>query len=130
MPSRPRPLLNVSPKERAPHDAPSPGDQMRTLIELLRRGGPELGRRWLAALMLVDPAEREGVVAEIERTFAERYRRGPAGARAEGTNVSVTVVHPPERRAGYIEQKETTYEATPDHPAESRSRPASKRRRA
>ncbi|MFM9995910.1 MAG: hypothetical protein ACKVU4_08925 [Phycisphaerales bacterium] len=130
MPSRPRPLLNVRSQERASRNAPSPNDQMRTLIELLRRGGPELGHRWLAALMLVDPADREGVVAEIERTFAERYTRVPGVTRADGSIRSVTVVHPPQRRAGYIEQKETTYEATPDRPAESRSSPASKRRRA
>lgn len=130
MPTRPRPLLSVSSQDRASRNAPSPNDQMRTLIELLRRGGPELGRRWLAALMLVDAAEREGVVAEIERTFAARYPRGPRGAETDGSRLSVTMVHPPQRRAGYIEQKETTYEAAPDRPPESRSRPASKRRRA
>lgn len=79
------------------------------MVELLRRGGTELGRRWLAALLLVDERDREAVVAEIERRIVELY--GESTPRAEGAGLEVTVVHPPRGRAGYVEQRETTYEA-------------------
>lgn len=48
------------------------------LIELLRDGGAELGRRWLAALMLVPPDERAAVVEAIERRIVDEYA-GPGG---------------------------------------------------
>jgi hypothetical protein len=50
-----------------------PNDHVRTIIELLRSTGPDLGRRWLAALTLVDPDEREEMVETIERRIAELY---------------------------------------------------------
>ena len=43
------------------------------LIELLSAAGPELGRRWLASLMLVPPEQREAVVEAIEHRIAEEY---------------------------------------------------------
>lgn len=46
---------------------------MRMLIDLLHPTGPELARRWVAALTLVPPAERERVVAAIERHIAAEY---------------------------------------------------------
>ncbi|MEM0983080.1 MAG: hypothetical protein AAGI17_03915 [Planctomycetota bacterium] len=43
------------------------------MIELLRPVGPELARRWLATLLLVPEAEREAVVAAVERQMALEY---------------------------------------------------------
>lgn len=81
-----------------------PNDHVRMLIELLRPAGVELARRWLAALMLVDAAEREAMVAMVERQIAQLY--GPKSAAPAG----LQVVHPPVQRDGHIEQIVTTYE--------------------
>lgn len=78
------------------------------LIELLRPAGPELGRRWLAALLLVPEGERERLVQEIERRIVEAYASGQ-DAQA-GRPVEMHVVSPPVQRDGYIEQIHTTYE--------------------
>lgn len=74
------------------------------LVELLRPAGAELGRRWLACLMLAPESEREAIVESIERRMAELYL--DANANAER---SVDVVHPSEQHEGFVEQKITTY---------------------
>lgn len=43
------------------------------LTELMRAMGPELGRRWLAALTLVPEHEREAVVEAVERQIVEEF---------------------------------------------------------
>lgn len=43
------------------------------LVELLRPVGSDLGRRWLAALVLVPQGEREAVVAAVEAQIAREY---------------------------------------------------------
>tara|TARA_Y100001933_G_scaffold72643_1_gene74188 strand:+ start:951 stop:1109 length:159 start_codon:yes stop_codon:yes gene_type:complete len=48
------------------------------LIEMMRPTGPELARRWLAALMLVPRDQREAVVASVEQRVVEEF-----GDRAE-----------------------------------------------
>lgn len=48
------------------------------IVELLRPAGPDLARRWLAALLLVDISDREAVVESIERQIAETYAPRPA----------------------------------------------------
>ncbi len=58
---------------------PLPDDHARMLVELLRPAGPELARRWVAALLLVPEGEREGVVSAVERSIVEEY-----GGRGEG----------------------------------------------
>lgn len=74
------------------------------IIQMLRPAGPDLGRRWLAALLLVPPDEREAVVAEVERRVTALYTEtAPEG---EG---EVHVVHPPRTRGGAVEHVETTY---------------------
>lgn len=109
--SQDRPRLFTSPNAPGSSRGLLPNDHVRMMVELLRRGGPELGRRWLAALLLVEEQDRETVVAEIERKVVELYAdRAP---RAEGARLEVTVVHPPQYQAGYIEQREATYEAAP-----------------
>ncbi len=54
----------------------SPNDHLRLLIELMRPAGAELARRWLAALMIVPPDEREDVVGAIEARIVETYGDG------------------------------------------------------
>jgi hypothetical protein len=43
------------------------------LIELMRPVGPELARRWLAALTLVPEHDRPGVVEAVERQIVREY---------------------------------------------------------
>lgn len=43
------------------------------IVELLQPAGPDLARRWLAALLLVDRADRESLVESIERQVVEAY---------------------------------------------------------
>jgi len=45
------------------------------LTELLRPLGPELGRRWLAALLIVPEEEREALVAAMEEQIVREYGR-------------------------------------------------------
>lgn len=50
-----------------------PNDHLRMLIELLRPAGPEIARRWLAALLIVPEEDREAVVQAIEARIIEVY---------------------------------------------------------
>jgi hypothetical protein len=43
------------------------------LVELLQPMGPELARRWVAALLLVDRDERDEFVRTVERHVADLY---------------------------------------------------------
>lgn len=43
------------------------------LVELMRPMGPELARRWVAALTLVPEADRESVVDAVERQIVDEY---------------------------------------------------------
>jgi hypothetical protein len=93
----------------------SPNDHARMLVELLRPGGVELARRWVAALLLAPPGEREGVVAAVEEQMARLYTE--AGERAaEGADAradELRVAYPPQQRDGFVEQAFTTYDVTP-----------------
>lgn len=51
----------------------SPSDSIQMLIELLKPAGPELGRRWLAALLLVPEAQRASVVEAVEQQICEEF---------------------------------------------------------
>lgn len=46
------------------------------LIELLQPLGPELVRRWVATLLLVDRDEREAMLTMVEAYVAAQYARG------------------------------------------------------
>lgn len=50
-----------------------PNDHLRLLIQLLQPAGPELARRWLAALLLVHRQDRESVVSAVEKRLADLY---------------------------------------------------------
>ena len=43
------------------------------MIELLHPAGPDLARRWLAALTLVPEDERESVVRAVERQIHAEF---------------------------------------------------------
>ena len=88
---------------------PSPSDHLRLLIELLRPMGPELGRRWLAALLLVPEEEREALVEAVEARIVQEFGTPSGGANSESARY-FTVVGPQRPRDGYVEHIETTYE--------------------
>ncbi|GAB4386444.1 MAG: hypothetical protein Kow0022_15440 [Phycisphaerales bacterium] len=50
-----------------------PNDHVRMLTELLRPCGPELARRWLAALLLVPTDQRESVVQAVEEQIVREF---------------------------------------------------------
>lgn len=51
----------------------SPGEHLSILVEMMRPTGPELARRWLAALTLVPGEQREAVVAAVERQIVAEF---------------------------------------------------------
>ena len=85
------------------------------MVEMLRPLGAEMGRRWLATLLLVPLEERAAMVAEIERLVSQQY--------AQDQTRQMTVAHPPEQKDGAVEQVFTTYEVTPAKPKATVLRP-------
>lgn len=74
------------------------------LVELLRPAGPELARRWLAALLLAPVEEREAIVRSVEERMVGLYAEG-------GSRGSPLSLHtPPVAREGHTEQTVRTYE--------------------
>lgn len=69
------PLLR-EPKPMAERDASeklSPSDHLKLLVDLMKPTGPELARRWLAALALVPEDERESVIESVEAEILRQY---------------------------------------------------------
>ncbi|MBI1191539.1 MAG: hypothetical protein GC200_12760 [Tepidisphaera sp.] len=80
------------------------------LVELLEPAGPDLARRWLAALLLVDREDRPALVAEIERRVVAAYAPRAGGGSADVVEPGeITVVSAPVQREGFVEQVITTY---------------------
>ena len=77
------------------------------LVEILRPAGAELARRWVACLLLAPESERAEIVASVERRMSELYLREPQGE--QDAQRTVEVVHPPEQRHGFVEQKFASY---------------------
>lgn len=113
----PPPLLAM-PSELAGSPTLSPNDHVRLLVELLRPGGADLARRWVAALMLVPPEDRLGVVESIESRIVETYGRP--------SDREIEVVHPPVQRDGHVEQVVTTVTVRESIEPRARSKPASR----
>ncbi len=67
------------------------------LIELLRPAGTELGRRWLAALLLAPEDEREAIVDSVERRMIEAYRSGAGRSPADEEGGGLRAIRTPER---------------------------------
>lgn len=99
------------------------------LVELLRPVGPELARRWLAALLAIPAHEREQAVAAIEARIAQAYAADTGASRKRGAKrgKSFDVVAPPVQKDGYTEQVVTTYDV---QESESREQTQRKRRQA
>lgn len=51
----------------------SPNDHLRLVLELIRPGGAELTRRWIAALMIVPAEDREETVRAVEERVEAIY---------------------------------------------------------
>ncbi|TVQ63458.1 MAG: hypothetical protein EA378_01915 [Phycisphaerales bacterium] len=73
----------------------SPGDHLRLLTDLLRPGQLELGRRWVAALMLVPEAEREALVEAIEHQIIDTYGDEPASVEMKPGKPASETAHEP-----------------------------------
>lgn len=90
-----------------------PSEHLRMLVDLLRPMGPELARRWLAALLMVDEDKREEVVAAVERQLVAddegRPHRSFTKRGKAGEELELRLVSPPVARDGFVEQKITTY---------------------
>lgn len=104
------------------------------LIELLRPAGPELARRWLTTLLMVDRDDREALVEMLERYVIDHYAQGERPARppaqTAGPQGGLDVVHPPQQREGYVEQVHVTYEVEAgEAPQAAAARPKHKPRR-
>lgn len=93
----------------------------------MRPAGPELARRWLAALLLVPSEQREALVAEVERRVVAAHGRTPIAAReAESAERIVHIRGTPSQRGSFMEEVETSYSAVETDPV----RKGAKRRRA
>ncbi len=115
-PARREPMVTQR-DEPAGSRTPLPNDHVRAIIELLREGTPDLARRWLAALLLVPPAERAGIVSAVEAQIVREFA-------TSAEDQTVRLVHPPVAGDGFIEQRIVTYTRT----TEAGHRPADRRR--
>ena len=110
LPARPGRIKPASAPFASP--TPSQGDHIRMLIELLQPTGPDLARRWLAALLLVPRDDRLSVVESVEQRIASMYE---SDAPAESTDDDeIDIVFPPVQRKGYVEQTHKTYARKPE----------------
>ena len=57
----------------------SPSDHLRLLVDLLKPVGPEIARRWVAALVLVPEEERLAVIESVEAEIVRQYASDDPG---------------------------------------------------
>lgn len=76
------PLLKEPKPTRGPEPsgALSPSDHLRLLVDLLKPVGPEIARRWVAALILIPEEERLAVIESVEAEIVRQYGsdKGPS----------------------------------------------------
>lgn len=94
---------------------------------MMKPAGPELSRRWLACLLLVDREDRETLVIEVEKRVAALYGDHERVQMGEPKARELTVVRPAVQRDGYVERVETTYSAPA--PQGATRKPAAKPRK-
>jgi len=82
------------------------------LIELLQPTGPDLARRWLAALLLVPRDDRLSVVESVEQRIASMFEHDAPAESADDDEIDI--VFPPVQRKGYVEQTHKTYARKPE----------------
>jgi len=68
------------------------------IAELMRPAGPDLVRRWVAALLAAPEPEREAIVESVERRIAELYP--PENERERAPEVAVKARAARSRSAG------------------------------
>lgn len=95
-----------------------PNDHTRMLVELLRLAGgtgPELVRRWVAALLSVPADEREAVVEAVEARLLEEYDLPALSGAVSSAEVEPMfhVASPPVPRGGYSEVTIRSYSKAP-----------------
>ena len=115
--------------EQGESQMPSQGDHVQMMIELLQPTGPDLARRWLAALLLVPREDREAVVESIEDRITATYADQQSSAQAAQTGTGaasdhlspdeIDVVNPPVQHDGYTVQVRTTYRKGAAEPLEN-----------
>ncbi|MEM9083806.1 MAG: hypothetical protein AAGB34_09430 [Planctomycetota bacterium] len=92
------------------------------MLELMKGGGPELGRRWLAALYRAPAEEREAIVDAIEARILSIYDDERKDQAAETMlHIAEDAVH----KEGFTEQVIRSYSAAAASP---RATEASERR--
>lgn len=123
---------NPPPKsERSRSPTLSPNDHLRTLVELLRPGGADLARRWVAALFLPPEQERERIVEAVEARIVELYAlEEPADKAATDEEQTVDLVEPPVEKEGHVEQVIHTYSRAADDALAAKRKPQDKRKQA
>ncbi|MDX2115058.1 MAG: hypothetical protein SFZ24_05480 [Planctomycetota bacterium] len=103
-----------------------PNDHARAIVELLRMpggSGLELGRRWLAALLLAPADEREAIVDAVEARLAQLYDTPPdPHSTSETDEPMVHLAGPAVQRDGYTEVTIRSYPAAPAPPARTAQR--------
>ncbi len=95
------------------------------IAELLQPAGPELARRWLAALLLVPRGERAAVVASVEKRIVQVYASGKPVP--EDDRAILRVAEAPRQREGYVEQRVTSYRRPPARAGEAKRAPRKRR---
>jgi hypothetical protein len=70
------------------------------LVEFLRPLGPELARRWVAALFMVHRDERPAIVESVERKIAELYPMDSHDRLASGDRLEPADRDPTRARPG------------------------------
>ena len=88
------PMIETGPTASA---TPSPADEIRMLVELLRPMGASLTRRWVAALLLAPPEDRERIVESVSARLVSLYPLDDGTRSAE--RPTIASARPAERSA-------------------------------
>ena len=94
------------------------------LVKLMREGGVERTRRWVAALLLAPEPERDAIVDAVARRLAAIYADVPSDADpSDGSGHVLRVAGDPVQRDGFIEQVIRSYPPTEVGPADNGADP-------
>jgi len=109
-----------------------PADHLRTLVELLKPGGADLARRWVAALFLAPEQERERIVEAVEARIVELYALDEPASQGASTGAeeqTVDLVEPPVEKEGHVEQVIHTYAKAADEAIAAKRKPQDRGRK-
>ncbi len=68
---------------QGPSGTLSPSDHLKMLVDLLKPIGPEIARRWVAALLLIPEDERLAVIESVEAEIVRQYASDEAPGETE-----------------------------------------------